>query len=132
MHDAKNLNIQIQVKINTLNEYNFNENDILIIVTSSTGRGEPPDNAILFWRNLLKSVKKINNKFALLGLGDSNYDHFLGFPQDLRKRLLGLGASEFYKFGKVDDACDSNDVISNWYNGLRKYLLKLLDKKNNT
>lgn len=51
-----------------------------IIVCSTTGNGDPPDNAGKFWRwvrrrsqpkDLLKGMK-----YTVLGLGDTNYDKF--------------------------------------------------------
>eukprot|EP01124_Arcella_intermedia_P027766 TRINITY_DN5501_c0_g1_i2.p1 TRINITY_DN5501_c0_g1~~TRINITY_DN5501_c0_g1_i2.p1 ORF type:complete len:579 (+),score=163.19 TRINITY_DN5501_c0_g1_i2:240-1976(+) len=92
------------------------------MVTSSTGDGEPPDNAASFWRFLRTKKKDDFNlqavQFALLGLGDSNYDTFMGFPNNLHQKLLELGAKEFFRFGRADDATGLEDVVEPWINDL--------------
>jgi hypothetical protein len=38
-----------------------------------------------------------------LGLGDTNYSSYQGFPISLSKKLIELGALSFYKRGEADD-----------------------------
>lgn len=56
----------------------FDKLRYLIVVISSTGQGDPPDNAISFvrWLTKLPEGQFKGLKYALLGLGDSNYDTF--------------------------------------------------------
>ena len=87
---------------------------------SSTGDGDPPDNAQKFMKKLhdksLVDNYLSNIKFALLGkplnrkiwklisgLGDSNYSTFQGVPKKLEKRLLQLGAKKLIETGVADD-----------------------------
>ena len=53
---------------------------IFIIVVSTTGNGDPPDNAQMFWRHIRRPAQPkdylANVYFAVLGLGDSNYTKF--------------------------------------------------------
>lgn len=64
---------------------------IFILVVSSTGEGEPPDNAKRFNRDVRKKVDLIKKdawlsnslsemKFYLLGLGSSEYAKYQGYP----------------------------------------------------
>jgi flavodoxin len=82
---------------------------VAVIVTSSTGDGEPPDNGAAFFKQLLapaqaKGWRLEGVKFALLGLGDSSYSRFMAAPRAMRARLVELGAEEFYAAGEADDS----------------------------
>jgi methionine synthase reductase len=82
------------------------QNEIIIFVVSSTGDGDPPDNALKFMRHLRTLRRKHGPenaevalpfqhlKFTLLGLGDTNYPTFQGNPDNLYNtvpfRLLSL------------------------------------------
>ncbi|XP_054840963.1 methionine synthase reductase [Eublepharis macularius] len=104
-------------------KYNLNgEKDPVVIVTSTTGDGEPPDTA-------LKFVKEINDKtlprnhfshlrYGLLGLGDSEYTYFCNGGKLIDKRLQELGAQRFYDVGLADDAVGLELVVDPWIAGL--------------
>jgi sulfite reductase alpha subunit-like flavoprotein len=55
-------------------------NHHIIIVCSTTGNGEPPDNAGKFWRYVKRRTQPKNMLeklvYTVLGLGDTNYDKF--------------------------------------------------------
>ncbi|KAL6057901.1 Assimilatory sulfite reductase (NADPH) flavoprotein subunit [Balamuthia mandrillaris] len=98
-------------------------NLVVLFVVSSTGQGDPPDNALPFWRwlrarkhspDLLSHVR-----YTLLGIGDTNYDTFQGFPRKLEKRLEQLGAKPFYEKLEADEATGAlEDAIEPWKEGL--------------
>lgn len=79
----------------------------MIIVSSTTGDGEQPENARLFVRRLRQlarskaSRRSIN--FAILGLGDSNYNQFCNGPKEIHRLLQEWGAKQFYNPGWADD-----------------------------
>ncbi|KRX87304.1 putative methionine synthase reductase, partial [Trichinella pseudospiralis] len=101
---------------------------LVIFVVSTTGDGEPPDSAHRFFTCLKRQVRQkqkslSNLKFALLGLGDSNYNTFCGAPKALEKLLLQLHAKAFYPTGYCDEAVETATVAEPWICGLLELLL---------
>jgi len=78
--------------------------DTLLIVTSTYGEGEMPDNAQMLWEAVsAESMPQLPNmKFSVLALGDTGYDLFCKAGIDWDNRLAELGATRIYD--RVD--CD--------------------------
>lgn len=76
----------------------------LIVVTSTLGEGEPPENAV----DLLGQLKagklgKLDGlKFAVLGLGDSSYEFFCQAGKDFDAHLEKAGAERVLARGDLD------------------------------
>ncbi|RKP11430.1 flavo protein-like protein, partial [Piptocephalis cylindrospora] len=107
----------------------FSTEKLLVIVVSSTGDGDPPDDILKFWR-WLRKIKDdrafAHTRYAILGLGDTNYDNFCNTARRLERRLIGLGATSFYPIGLADDATGLEEVVDPWIDGLWVALEKAL------
>ena len=89
----------------------------LLIVTSTYGDGEPPDNAKAFWEFLggEAAPKLAQMKFSLLALGDSNYPKFCAFGKAVDERLEKLGAARVHP--RTDCDVEYEEPFANWMNG---------------
>ena len=69
--------------------------DKLMIVTSTTGDGEVPDNGITFWEDLsaLNELNVSNLKYGVLALGDSSHYDFCNAGKIIDEKLKALGAN---------------------------------------
>ncbi len=76
----------------------------LVIVTSTYGEGEPPENAIGLHNFLFskKAPKLTGLKYAVLGLGDTSYEFFCKTAQDFDQRLAELGATSVQARADLD------------------------------
>ena len=103
-------------------ESDFVTHSLVILVASTTGHGDPPDNGGRFWRKLKKGTLAKDllrgTDFAVLGLGDTNYDEFCHFGKQLDKRLDALGARRVIELGCADDAVGLDAVVEPWLTAL--------------
>jgi len=115
----KGLNIQYSSLNNILTKDSFkflkNEDKCsLIIICSTTGNGDAPENANLFWRKIkkLKQSDILKNvKFSILGLGNSNYDKFCQMGKNLDKKLNELGGQRLLNLYCADEATNFEEII---------------------
>ncbi len=68
--------------------------DVLIVVTSTTGSGDIPENLMPFYNQLKKEPKSLAElQFAVVSLGDSSYlDSYCGAGKKIQEALVDLGA----------------------------------------
>jgi sulfite reductase (NADPH) flavoprotein alpha-component len=86
----------------------------VLVVTSTYGEGEMPDNAGLFWDAIQAStVPRLEGlQYAVLGLGDTSYDEFCQAGKLLDTRFEQLGATRVHD--RVDCDVDYEDPAALW------------------
>jgi sulfite reductase (NADPH) flavoprotein alpha-component len=88
--------------------------EYLLIVTSTYGEGEMPDNAQLLWGAVkTDSAPKLENlKYSVLALGDTSYDLFCKAGIDWDDRLAELGANRL--FPRIDCDVQFEEAAEGW------------------
>ena len=122
--DIINFHIKGNVFLSSLNnslDAEYEDVKCIIIICSTTGNGEFPENASRWWR-FYKSrlnIKKnfVDKKLILLGLGDSNYNHFCKPIQQIDKRLNELGGIPIMNTYCIDAAVGNDDEMTNEWIG---------------
>ena len=90
----------------------------LLLITSTFGDGEPPDNARAFWEFLASSEAPAlgHVKFSVLALGDSNYAKFCECGKTFDQRFETLGAARVHP--RADCDVDFEEPFQQWLNGV--------------
>jgi len=86
----------------------------LLIIVSTQGEGDPPDNAISFYEFLhSKRAPQLDDlQFSVLALGDTSYEQFCQTGKDFDKRLGELGGQRISP--RVDCDVDFDDAAAAW------------------
>ena len=86
----------------------------VIVVTSTYGEGEMPDNAQLFWEALAAdSAPRLDEmNFAVLALGDTGYDGFCQAGKLIDTRFEQLGGTRMKT--RIDCDIDFEDAAAAW------------------
>ena len=98
----------------------------LLILCSTHGEGDPPDNAILFHEFLHgKRAPQLEGlRYSVLALGDQLYEQFCKCGVDFDVRLEALGAKRLYP--RVDCDVDYDEPANAWIDGVCETLTKEL------
>jgi sulfite reductase (NADPH) flavoprotein alpha-component len=90
----------------------------LLIITSTYGDGEPPDNAKSLVEFLCSGRAPVlsNVKFSVLALGDTNYEKFCECGKLFDRRLEALGAKRVHP--RTDCDVDFEDSFQSWLRGV--------------
>jgi sulfite reductase (NADPH) flavoprotein alpha-component len=109
--------------LNDFEQANLTAAGQAIIISSTWGDGDPPDNAANFWSWLKsESAPRLENLwFAVLGLGDKNYSDFCGASKKFDTRLEALGARRLVPRGECD--VDYELTANEWMQGLWEKLV---------
>ncbi|MCW9699572.1 assimilatory sulfite reductase (NADPH) flavoprotein subunit [Avibacterium sp. 20-129] len=97
---------------------NIAQEKVVILVTSTQGEGEPPEEGVLLLKLLQgkKAPKLTGIKFAVLSLGDSSYPHFCQAGKDFDHAFANLGAERL--LSRVDADLDFKSVAEEWVNNI--------------
>lgn len=88
--------------------------ETLLVIASTHGEGDPPDNARAFYDRLhAPDAPRLDGlRYAVLALGDSNYEHFAKCGRDFDARLAELGAVRLIEC--VESDVDVDEPFERW------------------
>ncbi|MGE6632268.1 assimilatory sulfite reductase (NADPH) flavoprotein subunit [Bacillus sp. NPDC077027] len=88
--------------------------DNLLVIVSTHGEGDPPDNAISFHEYLhgRRAPNLDHLRFSVLSLGDSSYEFFCQTGKEFDQRLEELGGKRLAD--RVDCDLDYDEPFSDW------------------
>ncbi|MGG0719620.1 assimilatory sulfite reductase (NADPH) flavoprotein subunit [Robertmurraya massiliosenegalensis] len=114
-------------KVNVIAMNDFKPNqlkkiDNLLLLVSTHGEGDPPDNAIIFHEFLhgKRSPKLDKLNYSVLALGDSSYEFFCQVGKEFDQRLEELGGTRIYP--RFDCDLDFEEPADEWLEGVIKSL----------
>ena len=109
---------------------NLTEEDIVLIVTSTQGDGEPPEEAVPLYKFLYNKKPADLSKvsFAVLALGDSSYPDFCQAGKDIDAQMLKLGAQRLLALHECD--LDFQAAADQWNQSISQTLKPLLEQNN--
>ncbi len=114
-----------QVIVSSMSDFKPNQlkkvNNLLIVV-STHGEGEPPDNALSFHEFLhgRRAPKLEDLRFSVLALGDSSYEFFCQTGKEFDQRLEELGGKRISP--RVDCDLDYDEPAAEWLESVFKGL----------
>jgi sulfite reductase (NADPH) flavoprotein alpha-component len=90
----------------------------LLVITSTYGDGDMPDNAQGFWDWLQTDEASVlrSLEFGVLALGDSSYEHFCAAGKKIDERLEQLGARRIHP--RTDCDTDYEATAKDWMQGV--------------
>ncbi|XP_013151690.1 nitric oxide synthase, inducible isoform X2 [Falco peregrinus] len=111
-------NCAFNTKILCMDEYNIcdlEKETLLLVVTSTFGNGDSPNNGKTF-KNSLLTLKFLRGKirYAVFGLGSSMYPEFCAFAHAIDQKLAQLGASQLTPIGEGDELNGQEAAFRAW------------------
>ncbi|HDG9775076.1 TPA: NADPH-dependent assimilatory sulfite reductase flavoprotein subunit [Raoultella planticola] len=108
---------QLNVKLVNAGDYKFKQiasEKLLVIVTSTQGEGESPEEAVALHKFLFskKAPKLEGTAFAVFGLGDTSYEFFCQSGKDFDSRLAELGGERL--LDRVDADVEYQPAAAEW------------------
>ena len=108
---------KLNVKLVNAGDYKFKQiaaEKLLVVVTSTQGEGEPPEEAVALHKFLFskKAPKLDGTAFAVFGLGDTSYEFFCQSGKDFDSTLAELGAERL--LDRVDADVEYQTAAAEW------------------
>lgn len=108
---------KLNVKLVNAGDYKFKQiaaEKLLVVVTSTQGEGEPPEEAVALHKFLFskKAPKLDGTAFAVFGLGDTSYEFFCQSGKDFDSKLAELGAERL--LDRVDADVEFQTAAAEW------------------
>jgi len=108
---------KLNVNLVNAGDYKFKQianEKLLVVVASTQGEGEPPEEAVALHKFLFsKKAPKLNGAaFAVFGLGDTSYEFFCQCGKDFDGKLAELGAERL--LDRVDADVEYQAAASEW------------------
>ncbi|EIY5127647.1 sulfite reductase [NADPH] flavoprotein alpha-component [Klebsiella variicola] len=108
---------KLNVKLVNAGDYKFKQiaaEKLLVVVTSTQGEGEPPEEAVALHKFLFskKAPKLDGSAFAVFGLGDTSYEFFCQSGKDFDSKLAELGAERL--LDRVDADVEYQTAAAEW------------------
>ncbi|HDZ8011643.1 TPA: NADPH-dependent assimilatory sulfite reductase flavoprotein subunit [Citrobacter amalonaticus] len=108
---------KLSVTLVNAGDYKFKQianEKLLVVVTSTQGEGEPPEEAVALHKFLFskKAPKLDNTAFAIFGLGDTSYEFFCQSGKDFDSKLAELGGERL--LDRVDADVEYQAAAAEW------------------
>lgn len=118
----------LDVTLVNAGDYKFKQiaqEKLLLIVASTQGEGEPPEEAVALHKYLFskKAPQMAGTAFAVFGLGDTSYENFCQTGKDFDARLAELGGERL--FDRADADVDFKSAAEAW----RKQIVDVLKQR---
>ncbi len=97
----------------------------LLIVISTWGEGDPPDNATSYYEAFMSdAMPRLEGvRYSVCGLGDTSYSDFCKMGNDFDSRLEKLGAERIHP--RADCDVDYSETFNHWFKGVMMALDKV-------
>lgn len=111
------LAVNLNVTLVNAGDYKFKQvanEKLLVVVTSTQGEGEPPEEAVALHKFLFsKKAPALNNTaFAVFSLGDTSYEFFCQAGKDFDNKLAELGGERL--LDRVDADVEYQAAAAEW------------------
>lgn len=117
----------VDVTVSSLGKFkasNLKKISNLLLIVSTHGEGDPPDQAIQFYEFLhSKRAPKLEHlQYSVLALGDNSYEFFCKTGKDLDEQFAKLGATRIVP--RTDCDVDYDDAAAQWFSAVQQEFLK--------
>jgi len=117
----------VDVTVSSLGKFkasNLKKITNLLLIVSTHGEGDPPDQAIQFYEFLhSKRAPKLEHlQYSVLALGDSSYEFFCKIGKDFDEQFAKLGATRMVP--RTDCDVDYDDAAAQWFSAVQQEFLK--------